>query len=94
MQYDYVPKTLKKYIIKIPSINLSYSKELKTLSCKMVCFGIKTCTAKQLQQITWNSEKGLDFLKMSYRCTYIITCKLPGDSGPDSPHVVRLDDNN
>ena len=68
MQYNYAPKTLEKYTIKIPSINLSYSKEFETLSCKMVCSGMKTCTAKQLQQVTWNGEKGptplIDVLQM------------------------------
>ena len=31
---------------------------------------------------------------MTYRCTYIITGCLQGDSGPDSSHTARLDDNN
>ena len=93
MQYDYVSKTLEKYIIKIPSINLSYSKEFETLltSSKMACSDIITGKAKQsFSKITWNSDKGLCL----YRCTYIITGWLPGDSGPDSSHVARLDDNN
>ena len=42
-------KTLEKYVIKIPSINLSYSKELETLltSSKVACSDMITCTAKQ-----------------------------------------------
>ena len=93
MQCDYVSKTLEKCIIKIPSINLSYSKEFETLlpGPKMACSNIITCTAKQcFSKITWNS----DFIWMSYRCTYIITGWLPGDSGPNSSHVARLVDNN
>ena len=71
MQYDYVPKTLEKYIIKIPTINLSHSKEFETLltSSKMACSDMITCTAKTVfQQITWNSDKGprlrMDVLQM------------------------------
>ena len=71
MQYDYVSKTLEKYIIKIPSINLSYFKEFETLltSSKMACSDIITCTAKQcFSKITWNSDKGprlhMDVLQM------------------------------
>ena len=49
MQYDNVSKTLEKYIIKIPSINLPYSKEFETLltSSKIACPDMITCTAKQ-----------------------------------------------
>ena len=49
MQYDYVSKTLETYIIKIPSINLPYSKEFGTLltSSKMTCSDMITCAAKQ-----------------------------------------------
>ena len=71
MQYEYVSKTLEKYIIKIPNINLSYSKEFETLltSSKMACFDIITCTAKQcFSKITCNSDKGprlrIDVLQM------------------------------
>ena len=60
MQYDYVSKTLEKYIIKIPSINLSYSKEFETLltSSKMACSDMITYNQTVFQQITWNSDKG------------------------------------
>ena len=49
MQYDNVSKTLEKYIIKIPGINLPYSKEFETLltSSKMVSSDMVTCTAKK-----------------------------------------------
>ena len=50
-------KTLEKYIIKIPSINLPYSKEFEILltSFKMACFDMITCTTKQCFN---NSDKG------------------------------------
>ena len=96
MHYGYVPKTLEKYIIKIPSINLSYSKEFETLltSSKMVCTDTITCTAKQcLSKSLGIVTKVLDFVWMSYRCTYIITCWFTGGD-PDCSHAARLDGNN
>ena len=88
MQYDYVSKTLEKYIIKIPSINLPYSKEFETqlTSFKVACSDMIACTAKQCLSNY--------FVWTTYRCTYIITRWLPRDSGPDSSLVARLDDNN
>ena len=49
MYYDYVSETLEKYIIKMPSINLSYTKEFETLlaNSNMACSDMITCTAKQ-----------------------------------------------
>ena len=77
-------KTLEKYIIKIPSINLPYSKEFKTLSIerssKMACFDMITCTAKQcFNKLLGIVRKVLNFVWMTYRCTYIITGWLPGE---------------
>ena len=48
MAYDYVSKTLEKYIMKIPSINVSCSKEFETIltSSKMACSDMITCTVK------------------------------------------------
>ena len=88
-------KTLEKYIIKIPSINLSYSKEFVTLltrskMAKMITCTVKQCFSKLLGIVT----KVLNFVWMSYRCLYIITGWLPGDSSLDSSHVARRDDNN
>ena len=84
-------------MIGIPGVNLSYSKEFETLltSSKMACsdmitFAAKQCFGKLLGIVT----KVLNFVWVNYRCTYIITGWLPGDSGPDSSHVTRLDDNN
>ena len=97
MQYDYVSKTLEKYITKITSVNLSYSKEFETplTSSKMVRSDVITCTAKQcFSKSRGIVTKVLDSVWMSYRCTYIITGWFPGYSGPDSSHVARLDDNN
>ena len=85
-------KTLEKYIIKIPSINLPYSKEFETLltSSKMACSDMITCTAKQFfSELLGIVTKVQNFLWMTCRCTYIIT-----DSGPDSSHIARPDDNN
>ena len=90
-------KTLEKYIIKIPRVNLSYLKESETLltSPKMVCSGMITCTARQcFSKLVGIVTKVLNFVWMTYRCAYIITGWLPGDSGPESSHVARLDDNN
>ena len=88
-------KTLETYIIKIPSINLSYSKEFETLlpSSKMAFSDMITYTAKQcFRKLLGIVTKVLNFVWMTYRCTYIITGWLPGDSGPDSSRVSRLDD--
>ena len=90
-------KTLEKYIIKIPGVNLSYLKEFETLltSSKMVCSDMITCTAKQcFSKLLGIVIKVLNFVRMTYRCAYIITGWLPGDSRPDSSPVARLDDNN
>ena len=90
-------KTLEKYIINIPSINLSYSKEFETLliSSKMARSDMMTCTAKQcFTKLLWIVAKVLNFVWMTYRYTYIITGWLPGDSDPDSSHISRLDDDN
>ena len=79
--------------MKIPSINLSSSKEFETLliSSKMACSDMMSCTAKQcFTKLLWIVAKVLNFVWM----TYIITGWLPGDSGRDSSHVSRLDDNN
>ena len=79
-------KTLEKYIIKIPSINLSYSKEFETLltSSKMVCSNMITFTTEKcfskLLRIVANV---LNFVWRAYRCTYIITGWMLGDSSPD-----------
>ena len=85
-------KTLEKYIIKIPSINLPYSKEFETLltSSKMACSDVITV----FQQLLGITTKVVNVLWTTYRCTYIITCWLPGDSGPNSSNVGRLDVNN
>ena len=94
--YDYVSKTLGKYIIKIPSINLPYSKEFETrlTSSKMACSDMITCTAKHcFSKLLGIVTKVLNFVWMTYRCTYMIVGCLPGDSGPNSSHVARLDDN-
>ena len=81
----------------IPSINLSYSKEFETLltSSKVACSDMITCTAKQcFSKLLGIVAKVLNFVWMTYRRTYIITGWLPGDGGPDSSHVSRLDVNN
>ena len=75
MQYDHVSKTLEKFI-KIPSINLSYSKEFETLlkSSKMTCPDMITCTAKWcFSKLLGIATKVLNFVWMTYRCTSIIT---------------------
>ena len=86
-----VSKTLEKYIIKIPSIYLPYSKEFETLltSSKMACSDMKTCTAKQC--FSNYLELLMDDLQM-----YLHNHSLAdsGDSGPNSSIVARLDDNN
>ena len=95
--YDYVSKTLGKYIIKIPSINLPYSKEFETrlTSSKMACSDMITCTAKHcFSKLLGIVTKVLNFVWMTYRCLYIVTGWLPGDSSLDSSHAVRRDDNN
>ena len=62
----------------------------------MACSDMITCTAKQC----FSKLLGivvtivLNFVWMSDRCMHINTGWLPRDSGPDSSHVVRLDDNN
>ena len=54
-----------------------------------------TCTAKQcFDKLLGIVRKVLHFVWINYRSTYIITGWLPGDNGPDSTHVARLDDNN
>ena len=85
-------KILERYIIEIPSVNLSYSKEFETLltSSKMACSDMITV----FQQLLGIKTKVVNFLWTTYRCTYIITRWLPGDSGPNSSKVARLDDNN
>ena len=61
----------------------------------MACSDMITCTAKQFfSKLLGIVIKVLNFVWMTYRCTYIITGCLPGDSGPDSSHTARLDDNN
>ena len=87
-------------IIKIPSINLPYqknlSKEFETLltSSKMaVLWHDNMYSQTVFQQLLGIATKVLNFKWTTYRCIYIITRSLPGDSGPDSSHVVRLDDN-
>ena len=83
--------------MKMPSINLSYSKEFQTLltSSKMACSGLITCTAKLcFRELLGTVTKVLDFVWMSYRCTYIITGWLPRDNRPNSSHGARLNDNN
>ena len=88
---------MEKYIIKIPSINLSFSKEFETLltSSKMVCSHIITCTAKRcFSKLLGIVTKVIDLACMFYKCIYIITSLLPGDSCADSSYVVRLDVNN
>ena len=78
------PKLFKKYIIKIPSINLPYSKKFETLltSSKMTC---SVCTGKQYFSNYFGIvTKVLNFVWTTYRCTYIIIRWLPEDSGPDS----------
>ena len=61
----------------------------------MACSGMVTCTAKQcLSKYLGIVTKVLGLVWMSYRCTYIITGWLPGDSSLDSSHVARQDDNN
>ena len=85
-------KTLEKYIMKIPSINWSYSKKFETLltSSKMACSDMITRTAKQcFSKLLGIVIKVLNFVWMTYRCTYIITDWLPRDRGPDSSHVSR-----
>ena len=97
MKYDYMSKILEKYIIKIPSINLSNSKEFETLltNSKMASSGMITSTAKEcFRKLHGIVTKLLKFVWMTYRCTCLITGWLPGDNGTDSSHVARLDDNN
>ena len=62
-----------KSIVKIPSINLLYSKEYETLltSSKMACSDMMTCNGvSRLLGIVTRVE---DVVWRSYRCTYIIT---------------------
>ena len=87
-------------IIKIPSINLPYqknlSKEFETLSTssKMaVLWHDNMYSQTVFQQLLGIVTKVVNFL-WTYRCTYIITCWLPGGSGPSSSNVAGLDDNN
>ena len=56
----------------------------------MITFSAKQRFSKLLGIV----KKVLNFVWMTYRCTYIITGWLPENSGPDSSHVSRLDDNN
>ena len=89
-------KTLGKYLIKIPSINLSYSKEFGTplARFKMACSDMITCTAKQrFTKLLGIVTKVLNFVWITYWCAYIITGCLPEDSGTDSSDVVKPDDN-
>ena len=80
----------------MPSINLPYLKEFETLSIssKMACSDMITWTAKQcFNKLLGIVRKVLNFVRMTYRCTYIITGWLPRDNGLDSSHVARLDNN-
>ena len=87
-------ETLEKYIIKKPSINLSYTKEFETLLTNSnMAYSDMIIQYWQYWQY-WISTKVLNFVWTTYICTYIITGWLPGDSGTDSSHVTRLDDNN
>ena len=72
----YVSKALEKYMIKMSSINLSYSKELQILltSSKMACSGLITCTAKwYFSKLLGIVTKVPDLEWISYRYTYRIT---------------------
>ena len=75
----------------------------------MACSDIRTCTTCNMYSLWYDNmamyclcfskllgivAKVLNSIRMTYRCTYIINGWLPGDSGPDSSHVARLDDNN
>ena len=87
-----VQNFFKKYIIKVPSINLSILEEFETLN---KLWHDKMYSQKVHRQIIYNSGKGpklcMDDLEMYLHnhCSW-----LPGYSDPDSSHVVRLDDNN
>ena len=84
-------------MIKIPSINLRYLKEIETLltSPKMACSDMITCLARQcFSKLLGTVTKVLNFVWMTDKCTYKITGWLPVDNGPDSSHVARLDDHN
>ena len=75
-----MPKTLEKYIIKIPSIDLSYSKEFETLltSSKMACSDMITCTAKQCFSKVLRIVILYYFVWTTYRCAHVITGWLVG----------------
>ena len=62
----------------------------------MTCSDMITCTAEQCfsKLLGIVVTMVLKFVWMSARCMHINTGWLPRDSGPDSSHVVRLDDNN
>ena len=97
MYYDYVSETLEKYIMKMLSINLSYTKEFEKLliNSNMAYSDMMTSTTKQsFIRLLWILTNVLNFVWTTYICTYIITAWLPGDSGTDSSHVARLDDYN
>ena len=90
-------KTLEKYIMKIPSISLSYPEEFETLltSSKMACYDMITCTAKKcFRKLLAIVTSVLNFVWMTCKCTYIITGWMLEDSGPDCSHVSIIDDNN
>ena len=56
----------------------------------MACSDMTTRTATQcFSKFLGIVIKVLNFVWMTYRCTYIITDWLPRDSGPDSSHVSR-----
>ena len=85
-------KTLEKYIIKIPSINLPYSEEFETLlaSSKMaVLWHDNMYTQTVFQQLLGIVTMVVNFLWTTYRCTYIITRWLPGGSGPSSSNIAN-----
>ena len=97
MYYDYVSETLEKYIMKMLSINLSYTKEFEKLliNSNMAYSDMMTSTTKQsFIRLLWILTNVLNFVWTTYICTYIITGWLPGDSGTDSSQVARLDDYN
>ena len=61
----------------------------------MACSDMITCTPKQcFIKLLGTVTMVLNFVWMSDRCMYINTGWLPRNNGPDSSHVVRLDDNN
>ena len=80
MLYDYVSKTLEKYIIKILSIDLWYSKEFEALSAssKMACSDMTTFTAKQCFSKLPGIVTLYYFVWTTYRCAYITTGWLVG----------------